>query len=291
MILDSHTHAWGYPTPDYPWVNGVAIPDLDRYTVDIAYTSDKLLADMDRAGIDEAVLVGYPINQWSDNSYTVRAISDSDRLYGIVLIDQFGPSPAETLRSYMAEPGVVGFRVAAMCERTQMWRGFDHDADWLLETIEDETFWETAIDTGAIVQLLLHYTQLDQARELLASFPELTCLIDHVARAGPDVAIADGPFAELAELAEFDDVGIKISEVPHLSEEDFPFSDMHDHVNWLIDQFGSDRVVWGSDYPNGSEEFTYRETLEWLHYLDSLSAEDLEWITGRSLTRFIGGKS
>lgn len=40
---------------------------VDAFDVHAVYTADRLLADLDRNGIDEAVVVGYPICDWTDN--------------------------------------------------------------------------------------------------------------------------------------------------------------------------------------------------------------------------------
>lgn len=39
-----------------------------NFSTDVIYTDERLLADMDDAGINEAVVVvGYPITDWTDN--------------------------------------------------------------------------------------------------------------------------------------------------------------------------------------------------------------------------------
>jgi hypothetical protein len=52
---------------DHPRINQTIIEYVDQFSVDTVYTAEKLLADMDCVGIDEAVLVGYPIRAWTDN--------------------------------------------------------------------------------------------------------------------------------------------------------------------------------------------------------------------------------
>ena len=92
-------------------------------------------------------------------------------------------------------------------------------------------------------------------------------------------------FARYADLAEFDGVYPKVSEVQHRSEEGYPYADVHDHVRWLVEEFGRERVVWGADYPNVSDEATYEECVTWLDRVETLSDADREWIRGRALGR------
>jgi len=287
MVLDTHTHAWGPPSDAHPWVNGAlaeAVGSFDTHTV---YTADRLLADMDRAGVDEAVVVGYPLPEWTDNYYTRRVAAERDRLYGIVMVDPFAADAAGHLRECMAVDGVLGVRLGAACPYDRMWETFDPSAAWLREAVEETAFWEAAVETDAVVQILADHRQLDQVLELVEAYPGLTYLFDHFAHAGPATPTDEGTFARFADLAEYDGVAVKVSEMPHASDASFPYADMYDHVRWLLDRFGRERVIWGSDYPNVSDVATYGESLRWLRQVDGLSEADRAWLTGRSFRRHV----
>jgi predicted TIM-barrel fold metal-dependent hydrolase len=289
MVLDSHTHAWGAPTPEHPWTNGPLVETyVDAFDVELVYSGEKLLDDMDRAGIDEAVVVGYPIGDWTDNWYTVEAAAEFDRLYGIVMIDQFAEGADDVLREAMATEDVLGFRLGAMCPYDQMWETFDTSTTWLRDALDETAFWEAARETDAVVQTLVHTSQIDQAVEMVERYPELTYLFDHWGHADPAEDPAESEFADWAELAGHDNVGVKISEVPHMSEEAFPYRDMHEHLRWYLETFGREQVVWGSDFPNVSDVAAFHETLTWLEHVEFLSDADREWLTERSFRDLTG---
>lgn len=107
--------------------------------------------------------------------------------------------------------------------------------------------------------------------------------------ASADVPFGDADFATFEELAEYDNVLMKASGLGLLSNEEFPFSDIEDHVRWMIDTFGQDRVAWGSDFPfassGGVESAEARECLD---YFDSLPTSDYRWLTERGFKRFVG---
>ncbi|MFC7078348.1 amidohydrolase family protein [Haloarcula halophila] len=287
-MFDTHTHAWGPATDDHPWVNGPILDLVDAFDVHTVYTADRLLADMDRNGIDEAVVVGYPICDWTDNWYTREVVAESDRLSGIVMLDPFAEDAPAHLRQCLETDGVLGFRLGAACPYDRMWETFDPDATWLRESLQETAFWDAAVETDAVVQLLCDHSQLDQALEVVEAYPELTYLFDHFAHAGPETPIESGTFAQFADLATYDNVAVKVSEIPHMSDAAFPYTDMHDHVRWFLDAFGRDRVVWGSDFPNVSDVATYPESYNWLRQVDSLSKKDRQWITGRAFRRHVG---
>lgn len=288
MVLDPHTHAWGPPSRDLPWVNGELAEIVDGFGVETVYTAERLLDDMDRAGIDEAVVVGYPICEWTDNRYTEEVAAEFDRLHGIDMLDPFAEDAAETLRESMAVDGILGFRLGAACPYDRMWRGFDPSVTWLRDAIEEEAFWEAAHETDAVVQILAAGSQLDQAIELVDEHPELTYLFDHFAHVDPEKPPDAEPFSRFADLAEYENVAVKVSEAVHMSNESFPYRDLHDHVRWLLDRFGRERVIWGSDFPNVSDEADYVETLTWLRHVEGLSATDREWLTERAFRTHVG---
>lgn len=286
MALDSHTHAWGPPTEEHPWTNGPLVEDFaSHFSTDIVYTADKLLADMDATGIDEAVVVGYPITEWTDNWYTVKAAEENEQLYAVSMIDQFADGAADELRELMSRDRMLGFRLGAVCPYDEMWERFDYDVTWLRDAIDEVEFWTAAQDTDALVQMLAHTSQLDQALELVEQYPDLPYAFDHFAHAD-EADDPDDSYAGFEPLAEFDRVAVKISEVAHTSNEAYPYEDTYDHLRWLLDTFGRERVVWGSDFPNVSHpEFggmTYEETLSWLEEVPFLSKKDREWLTGRA---------
>jgi len=288
MVLDPHTHAWGPPSEAHPWVNGPIVDTVDSFDVHTVYTADRLLADMDRTGVDEAVVVGYPICDWTDNWYTRKVAAEYDRLHGIVMLDPFADDAADQLRECMATEGILGFRLGAACPLDRMWETFDPEVSWLRDTVAETEFWEVAVETDATVQILCDHGQLDQALELVEAYPELDYLFDHFAHAGPDTPTDEGTFARFADLAEYDGVAVKVSETSHASDSEFPYADMHDHVHWLLDQFGRERVIWGSDYPNVSDVATYGEALRWVDHVDGLSERDRTWLTGRAFREHVG---
>jgi predicted TIM-barrel fold metal-dependent hydrolase len=104
MIIDFHTHIWRYAEGVQP---------VERYGT----SPEALLRDMDRAGVDKAVMVplayvgGAPQPLLMDNDYLVNAVrSYPDRLYGLVEVDPKQPTAAETVQHYLDE-GLSGLKL------------------------------------------------------------------------------------------------------------------------------------------------------------------------------------
>lgn len=291
MVIDTHTHAWGPPSPGHPWVNESIVESVDRFGVDAVYTAEKLLADMDRVGVDEAVVVGYPIVEWTDNWYTLQCAAEYDRLYGVVMLDHFGDDAVERAREALSADGVVGLRVAPGHQYDHMWRPAptDEAATWLTDAIDQTAFWEVARRENSLVTVAAGYEHLDQVRDLVAAYPDLTFLFD-----GYGPLFADAPdehYEAFAEFATFENVGVKASHTPFVSDEGFPYEDVHDTLRWLLDEFGREQIVWGSDFPNVTQhpdDVTYAEACNWLSNVDGLSERDVRYLEGEAFETMAG---
>ncbi len=85
--------------------------------------------------------------------------------------------------------------------------------------------------------------------ELAGRHPELTIVLDHLAKPG----IADKvwePWASLlAEVAAHPNVSVKLSGLNTASAPDWTWQDWLPYVDHAVEQFGSARVMVGSDWP------------------------------------------
>lgn len=291
MVVDAHTHAWGPDTADHPWATPAIVEAVEDLPVATEYTADVLLSDMDAVGIDEAFVVGLPVTHWLDNWYVKEVAREYDRLYGIGLLDPFADDAADRLRDLMAVDDVVGFRLATVYPRDGMYEVDPGDTvrtDWLRDAVDQTDFWEACAETDAAVTLLSHYEQNDQVQELVDAYPDLAYVVDHLGRADASVPADDPDFARFADLCENENVLVKASAIPALSNEEFPHRDMDDRLRWLLDECGREQVAWGSDYQFISPVTDYEETLTCLDHMDSLSAGDVRWLTERSFERHLG---
>lgn len=293
MTIDTHTHAWGPPSPQHPWVNGDIVESVDRFSVDTVYDAEHLLADMDRLRIDEAVVVGYPIVEWTDNYHTMRYAREFDRLYGVVMLDHFGDETVERARDTLSTDGVVGVRIAPEQPYDQMWRHSrqrsDAEPTWLRDAIDETDFWQVLREEESLVTVATGAEGLDQVADLVETYPDLTYLFDAY---GPLSANAtDDQFEAFARFADHENVGVKVSHTPYVSNEGFPYEDVHDVLRWLLEKFGPERVAWGSDYPNVTQhpdDVTYAEAYNWLYHVERLSDRDLAYLEGKAFESMAG---
>jgi L-fuconolactonase len=129
--------------------------------------------------------------------------------------------------------------------------------------------------------------------DLARQFPELSIVLAHLGVTMPidQLDQADAVTREVAALAAFDNVAVACTAVPQLAREPYPFLDLWPHLHRLIDAFGIQRLMWGSDYTVHADGLTYAQAADYMRASDQLTAVEKEWIMGRSLQRILGWPS
>jgi L-fuconolactonase len=245
VIVDAHVHVVAADRERYPLrPTGIS---LDWYREAPVAVGD-FLKLMTAAGVDRAVLV-QPMSAYGfDNRYVIDATrTHSDRLASVVIVDN-ADDPAGRLRA-MANEGVSGVRLFAIGNPT-------------LPRLDDANalpLWEATAELDLPVVVTILSNQLPELGAMLERFPEVSVAIDHCGfpdlSGGPPYAKAE----DLFELATLPNVFLKVS--CHLLEHAEAAGDPRDLVDQLAAAFGTDRLVWGSDYPQ-THDRSYAALLE-----------------------------
>jgi len=283
-LIDAHTHTWGPDTTELPWREPMTPPGWSG-----PYTHADLLADMDRIGIDEAVVVTNPTYGRGPrgNEYTMRSIEAApDRLYGVATMDWFADDPAARFRQAVGHDRMLGARLYAAMAYEPFPTTVDPDADWFLDDALAPAF-EAAARTDAAVFVFPTPAQLETVGTLVAAHPEVQFVIDHLA--WPDEATAPdaAPWTDIAALADHD-VAVKVSSVPRSSGREWPYADVHPYLRRLLEWFGPERLLLGSDYPWMDDWAPYEDCLSWLDAVDGLSSRDRAYLRYRAFCEVHG---
>ncbi len=270
MIIDAHCHAWRH------WPYQPPVPDPASRAL-----AEQLLFEMDRHGVDQAVVVCARIEHNPDNNdYGAEcARRYPDRLHQFVDVDCSWTATYHT-------PGAAG-RLAAALRRYGA-RGFTHyvraddDGAWFLSD-EGLAFFGAAAERGAIASLALPARLQPALREVARRFPSVPFLCHHMAgaRVGDDAALA----AILAS-ADVPNIHVKLSGFHYVSRvaHEYPYADCAPIARALYERFGPERLHWGSDYPVVRRAMTYQQALEAVRaHCDFIPAGDRARILGDSL--------
>jgi len=286
-LVDAHTHAWGQDLAELPWQAPVLPPAWDG-----PYTHADLIADMDRVGVAESVIVTTPLYGRGEraNEYTMRAIeAHPERLYGVALMDFFGEDVAvrERLRTVTGHARILGVRMHAALEYEEIPDAVNRETTWILDD-RLAPVWEVAADLGTAVFVFPKAQQLSMIEELAATYPDVRIVVDHMAWPDETTDPSGQPWTEFEAVAEHPNVLVKVSSLPRSAETDWPYPDLQEYVRNLLAWFGAERLMLGSDYPWMDDWAAYADCLNWVEAADSLSRRDRAYLQYRTFDRTFG---
>jgi L-fuconolactonase len=87
---------------------------------------------------------------------------------------------------------------------------------------------------------------------------------------------------ELLSLAVYPNVAVKATGVPVHSAEGYPFPDVWLPLHRVIDRFGIDRIMWGTDWTRITA-FGYSDGVRYITETSELSLKEKEAILGKNL--------
>lgn len=266
-IIDSHVHVWraGHP--------GAAALWREPHPV------ERLWETLDAAGVDAAVQVTPSPEGW-DNSYgTEAAALHRRRLCVFGRLDPAAADPAQRLRTWLTQPGAVGVRLTFF--------GRSAAVDGAL--LGFESFWDACERLATPVAVFAPDNLIELVR-VLERHPRLRLVVDHLGLGVyPGCIDPLAGLSTLPEFAAFEHVLVKVSGLPEVSREGFPFRDVRDHLADAVSRFGAHRLIWGSNHPVVLAACTYAESLDYLKDCEFLTSEQLAWLVGGTLRDLLGG--
>jgi predicted TIM-barrel fold metal-dependent hydrolase len=283
-LVDAQLHAFGPDIPARPWS-----PDYGRTGRDVRkraalaahpVEAEALVSMMDAVGVSAAVLVQPPMYGW-DNSYSVdAALARPDRFRVVGLIDPAAADVDSRLAAWNDTGVMVGARLVAIRE---------HDRAALREGRFDGLF--KAAERHGVTVFVVAPGQLDAIASIVGRHPGLQFVIDHLGLPQPPLDSADpepfGALDKLVGLSRFDNVAVKCTGVPSLSREPYPFLDVWPHIHRVLQAFGPERVMWGTDITRMLGLHTYAEAVFYMRHGGELGERDLELVMGGTLRRLL----
>jgi len=274
MIIDAQVHAYERDRPERPW-HAVLVGPAE-------VTGDQMVAAMDAVGVDGAILVS-PFTMYRyDASYALETHGRHPGRFALVKpVDPADPSVADVIADWKRTPGAVAIRMLLVLGRLT-----EDAADPGLNRV-------LAAAARLSLPVNLHIAgRLDQGHALIRRNPDTQIIVDHVGLVQPHhPPVPAEPWAELPKvlaLAAYDNIAIKISGACTLSRETFPYADIWDPVCRVIDAFGIDRCMWGTDWTRAVKFLTYAQGVDAFRATDRISAGDKAKLMGGTLARIYG---
>ncbi len=270
LTIDAQVHAYERDHPGRPWTAVLAGPP--------EVTGDDMVAAMDAVGVDGAILVSAWTMYRYDESYAVGVqAAHPDRFRLVKPVDPADPAVADTIADWAAMDGVVGIRIMLSQAASS-----DTDDPGISRV-------QAAAARHALPVNLSCRGRLEQVGALAATHADTRLVVDHLGLEQPRVPPAPAePFAELPkllDLAQYENVAVKISGACTLSHVPFPYDDLWDPLARVFDAFGFDRCMWGTDWTRAINVLTYEEGVKPFRLTDRLSDSDRADLMALTLTR------
>lgn len=231
--IDAHMHVWRLARGDYDWMT----PSLGAIYRD--YQIEDAWEEARDAGISRTILVQAAATA-AETDYLLSIAAEDARVAGIVgWVDFEARGAVDEVIRRANDPRILGLRPMI---------GDIPDAEWILDrafspALEAMAAHSLVFDGHARADLIPVLAQL------ASRHPDLDIVLNH----GGKPRIADNDLSQwrddLRALARHDNVACKLSGL--LTEAGSRTDDaaLSEIVGHMQDCFGSDRIIWGSDWP------------------------------------------
>ncbi len=273
-IVDAHQHYWNPSRGDYHWM------EPDNTTLARPYGPTDLEPDLQACGVSKTVLVQAAATV-AETEYLLGIADATPSVGGVVgWIDFEDPADRSTLEQFAKHPKFKGVR--PMIQDIP-------DDDWMLR---DDVQW----GFQAVQELDLSFDALGFPRhlanflEIMKRYPKMRCVIDHCMKpkirnqnADAFKYWADG----MTRITDETSACCKLSGLVTEANEDWTINELRPYFDHVLNAFGPERVMWGSDWPVCRMRAEYSEwfgaTKELLEVLPGSAADQ---VFSRTATEF-----
>ena len=272
MIIDSHQHFWNYEPEKHSWI------DDEMSVIRRDFLSDDLQKVFTENGVDACVVV--QADQTTEETDFLISIAENNNfIKGVVgWADLRSESIEDDLLKYKKYNVVKGFRHVVQGEQ-------DHNfmlRPEFLRGVELLGKYDLCYD------ILIFPHQLGATLELVKKFPNQKFVIDHIAKPYIKDGFFQGWAVMMREIAKHQNVYCKISGM--ITEADYKTwtpEQVHPYMKLVLESFGADRVMYGSDWPVClvAGNYTMVKALV-TDFITDLSQEEQNAIMGGNAAKF-----
>lgn len=272
MKIDAHQHFWNFDPIRDAWIT----ESMEAIRRD--FTPDDLKPCLDQHGFDGTVAVQADQSE-DETAFLLNLAEGHDFIRGVVgWVDLRASNLAERLDHFAQFPKLKGFRHVVQSESDDL---FMLRTEFLagIRTLGEYDF---------TYDLLIYPNHLGVARQFVARFPNQRFVLDHLAKPYIRQGVLDRWKTDIWALARYENVVCKVSgmiteaDLEHWQRDDFrPYLDV------VTEAFGTDRLLFGSDWPVCLLAAPYDRVVELVEaYFDGFSETEKAKIWGENAVDF-----
>jgi L-fuconolactonase len=272
MRIDAHQHFWHYDPAHHVWMTD-AMAALRR-----DYLPDELAPLLEATGFDGTIAV-QARQMVAETEWLLGLADRHSSIKGVVgWVDLRSPGLPDELERFAPHPKLVGVRHVV----------HDEPDDRFMLRPEFRRGIARLREFGLTYDLLLFPRHLPVAVTLVDEFPEQPFVLDHLAKPAIRGRLFSPWREDLTRLAERPNVSCKLSGmVTEARWNDWRPEDLSPYIDVVLEAFGPERLMIGSDWPVCTLSGDYRSTMGVVvGYVDSLSPGERAGILGENCARF-----
>lgn len=269
--IDAHVHLWTQDADRYPVTKGTNLTKFEPKN----FLPEHLFQHTHPSNVSRVIIV--QIGSYGpDNSLAIDALEQYPEVFRIVgMVDQHREDVAEEM-DRLAKKGVTGFRIS----------GVPGDPQKSLQAPAFDSMYRAAAKTDQVICPITMPPGLVDQVAMCRRHPDTKVVVDHMGRIGEQNPIRDDDVKTLCSLAEFPQVYVKISRLHSLGRKRPPHDDLIPMIRCVVDAFGPDRLMWGSDSPYQIVSESYEDSISVVRdKLDFLSTAEREQILAKTAER------
>jgi L-fuconolactonase len=257
--IDSHQHFWKFDPMRDSWI------DDSMRQIQRDFLPEDLLPLLAENKFQGCMAVQASQSE-EETNFLLDLASKNDFIKGVVgWVDLRDENITERLSHFSKYEKLKGFRHVVQGEPDDFMFGKDFRNGISALKQFDFTY-----------DILIFHRQLPAAIDLAKSFPEQAFVIDHIAK--PDIKSGDIASWKkgIKEIAKFKNVSCKISGmVTEADWNQWKPSDLKPYLDVIFENFSTDKLMFGSDWPVCNVASNYTEVVKTLEdYITLFSIED-----------------
>ena len=270
-VIDSHHHFWEIDRFDYSWM-----PDGSPLATDYGPGDLDLLRE--KAGADYTVII-QAVSSPDEARWLLKLAEEHEFIAGVVgWVDLTDPEVGHTLDELQRSKYFVGVRHIWESEEDPGWIANSGAINGLKELVRHDLPFD----------FLARPPNLPYIPQVMDQVPDLRAVVDHIAK--PLIAdhIVEPWLTDLRKVASINGIHCKVSGmITEADNQNWAVDDLRPYVHHVLGMFGSDRLMFGTDWPVCTLAGSYGQvtdaTREILENLSPLAKSD---VFGGTATRF-----
>jgi L-fuconolactonase len=274
LRIDAHQHYWRFRPADFPWIDS-GMPELSR---------DRLPSDVEPelSRLEIHGVVAVQARQALEETRWLLEVSERHPfILGVVgWVDLCSRDAGEQLAKFSRDHRLVGIRHLVQ----------DEPDDSFVQRRDFQRGLAAVGREGLVYDLLIHPRHLPHAIDLVREFPAQPFVLDHLAKPLIKKGVLSPWGEDLRVLGREPNVYCKLSGmVTEADWKDWKPEDFAPYLDVVLEAFGTDRLLFGSDWPVCTLAATYAQVLHVVEdYIAKLSSEEKGAILGGTAARVYG---